>query len=154
MTGTSIALRRVGPFDTAVISVLHAECFDEAPWNERALAEILALPGTFGFIALEPEEPAGFVLAHAAEDECEILSLGVRRDSRQSGLGRGLLRAVLSVATVSKARAVYLEVAENNAAARHLYTAEGFSVTGRRRGYYRRAGCPGIAALVLSRSLP
>jgi ribosomal-protein-alanine N-acetyltransferase len=154
MTGTSISLRRVGPLDTAVISVVHAECFDEAPWDEHALAEILAMPGAFGFIALEHEAPAGFVLAHVAADECEILSLGVRRASRQSGLGRGLLRAVLSVAKASEARAVYLEVAENNAAARHLYTAEGFSVTGRRRGYYRRAGCPEIAALVLKRSLP
>ena len=154
MTGTAPALRQVGLFDAAVISLLHAECFDEARWDKRAVTEILALPGAYGFIALEHEAPAGFVLARVAADECEILSLGVRRASRQGGLGRELLRAALSVANTSKARAVYLEVAEDNAAARHLYEVEGFSAACRRRGDYRRAGSPEIAALVLSRDLP
>jgi len=154
MTSTAPALRQTGLFDAVVVSLLHGECFDEAHWDERAVTEILALPGAYGFIALEHEAPAGFVLARVAADECEILSLGVRRTSRRGGLGRELLRAALSVATASKARAVYLEVAEDNAAARHLYEIEGFSVAGRRRGYYRRAGSPEVAALVLSRALP
>ena len=154
MTGAATALRPVGLFDAAVISLLHAECFDEARWDERAVTEILALPGAYGFIALEHEAPGGFVLARVAADECEILSLGVRRASRQCGLGRELLRAALRFATASRARAVHLEVAENNTAARHLYAVEGFTVTGRRGGYYRRAGSPEVAALVLSRDLP
>lgn len=154
MIGTAPALRQTGLFDAAVISLLHAECFDEAHWDERAVTEILALPGAYGFIALEHEAPAGFVLARVAADECEILSLGVRRASRRSGLGRELLRAALNVANASKARAVYLEVAEDNAAARRLYEVEGFSAAGRRRGYYRRAESPQTAALMLSRDLP
>ena len=154
MTGAATALRPVGLFDGVVISLLHAECFDEARWDQRVVTKILALPGAYGFIVLEHEVPAGFVLARVAADDCEILSLGVRRASRQSGLGRELLRAALSFANVSKARAVHLEVAEDNTAARHLYAVEGFSVTGRQRGYYRRAGYPEIAAPVLSRDLP
>jgi ribosomal-protein-alanine N-acetyltransferase len=154
MTGAATALRPVGLFEAAVISLLHAECFDEARWDERAVTEILALPGAYGFIALEHEAPGGFVLARVAADECQILSLGVRRASQKNGLGRELLKAALSFANASKARVVHLEVAEDNTAARHLYEIEGFSVTGRQRGYYCRAGSPKIAALVLSRDLP
>ncbi len=61
---------------------------------------------------------------------------------------------MLGFAGASNARAVYLEVAEDNAAARRLYGREGFSIAGRRRGYYRRAASREMAALVLRRDLP
>jgi ribosomal-protein-alanine N-acetyltransferase len=143
----------VGPFDVAVIALLHADCFDEAAWDLRAVTEILGLAGIFGFIAVEGETPAGFVLARVAADECEILSLGVGRASRRRGLGRALLSAALRIAGGAEAKVVHLEVGENNTAALRLYAAEGFSVTGRRGGYYRRPGRADIATLLLSREL-
>jgi ribosomal-protein-alanine N-acetyltransferase len=153
MTGVAATLRAVGLFDAAVISLLHGECFGEAGWDQRAVTDLLATAGVFGFIALEDQMPVGFMLARMAADECEILSLGVRHASRRNGLGRELLKAALCFATGSKARVMHLEVAEDNVAARHLYTIEGFSITGRRRAYYRRGGCRDMAALVLSRDL-
>ncbi len=151
MTGPDVALTRIGPFDMAVVSALHAKCFGEVRWDERDVVEILAMPGAFGFIASKHDIPAGFVLARVAADECEILSLGVRPAVRQSGLGRALLKSTLEHAAASGARAVYLEVAEDNAAARRLYAREGFAVIGRRQAYYRRGNDRGAAALVLGR---
>ena len=151
MTSSQFALSRIGPFDVAVVSALHAECFGEGQWDERDVAEILAMPGAFGFIASKHDIPAGFVLARVAADECEILSLGVRPAVRQSRLGRSLLKSTLEHAAASGARAVYLEVAEDNEAARRLYAREGFTVIGRRQAYYRRGNDRGATALVLGR---
>jgi len=48
------------------------------------------------------------------------------------------------------ARRVFLEVAEDNWAARRLYAALGFAPVGRRRNYYRR-GQDFVAALTMRR---
>ncbi len=151
MTGSRVRLARIGPLNMAVVSALHSKCFDEEQWDEPAVAGILATPGAFGFIALLRDAPAGFVIARVVSDECEILSLGVRPELRQRGLGRTLLKSVLDHVLGSKARAIYLEVAEDNAAAQQLYATEGFAVIGRRQGYYRRGPGRTAAALVLSR---
>lgn len=154
MTGSKVRLAQLGPLSGAVVSALHGECFETEQWDERAVAEILAMPGSFGFVALTAEDPAGFVIARVAADECEILSLGVRPASRQAELGRTLLKATLGHATASGARTVILEMAEDNAAARRLYESEGFAVIDRRPAYYRRGRCRGAAALVLGRETP
>ena len=154
MTGSKVRLARLGPLCSAVVSALHGECFVTEHWDELAVAEILAMPGSFGFVALTAEDPAGFIIARVAADECEILSLGVRPVSRQAGLGRRLLKATLGHAAASEARTVFLEVAEDNAAAQRLYESEGFAVIGRRQAYYRRGRRRGAAALVLGRKTP
>jgi ribosomal-protein-alanine N-acetyltransferase len=44
---------------------------------------------------------------------------------------------------------LFLEVAEDNAAARRLYESYGFKQIGRRPGYYKRPGGPAMAALTM-----
>jgi ribosomal-protein-alanine N-acetyltransferase len=51
------------------------------------------------------------------------------------------------------ARRIYLEVAEDNAAARALYAAEGFEPIGRRRGYYARREGPAVDAITMRREV-
>ena len=48
---------------------------------------------------------------------------------------------------------LFLEVAEDNAPAQHLYHMLGFTAVGRRPGYYRRKTGPAVAALTLRRIL-
>ena len=67
--------------------------------------------------------------------------------------GDGLLQAALEAAEREGAKAVYLEVAEDNVAARRLYASHGFEEAGRRRAYYPRAGAGAVDALVLRRAL-
>ncbi len=76
------------------------------------------------------------VLARAAADEAEILTLGVVPTARRRGLGRALLDAAKAEAARRGARAVFLEVSTHNAAARRLYLASGFVEAGLRRRYY------------------
>ena len=117
------------------------------------MAEALSMPGSFGFLATEGERPVGFVLCLRAADEGEILSMGVVPGERRRGLGGRLLAAALEAASAAGARALYLEVAEDNRAARDLYQKQGFSPVGRRKGYYRKLPRPGLDGLILVRRI-
>ena len=166
-----LAIRPAGALDVPVLAALHAACFADglggAVWSPAAIARILALPNTFGFLALLDAKaaagagpdpvPAGLALGRHAVDEAEVLSLGVAPAARRRGLGQALLSALLAQAANRGARRLFLEVAEDNRAALGLYGAFGFARVGRRPGYYRRGGGRGggrAAALVLALALP
>ncbi len=71
-------------------------------------------------------------------ETAQILTVGVLPAARRHGLGRALVRALITEARRRGASEVLLEVREDNLAARKLYEAEGFANLGRRRGYYDR----------------
>jgi ribosomal-protein-alanine N-acetyltransferase len=121
------------------LSQLHHACFPDDPWPPQALAEIISLRGFFGQIVWEDDEPAGLALAQDLAAECEILSVGVVPGRRRGGIGAMLLSALVEEAARRRARTMFLEVAEDNSAARALYAASGFVQIGRRTNYYRRA---------------
>ena len=139
-----MSVRRAGPSDLGALARLHAAAFDPA-WSAGEIAALDA-------VALL-EDDAGLVLVRTVAGEAEILTIGVRPEARGAGVGRRLLEAALAAALAEGAGAVFLEVAEDNPAARRLYAGLGFEEVGRRRGYYPRAGTPTGDALVLRRAL-
>lgn len=135
--------------NTAVrIAALHAQAF-EAPWDEAAFE---ALISQAGMVLIE--EADGFILIRTVADEAEILTLAVRPPARRSGLGARLVERGVVEAAARGATRLFLEVAEDNAAARALYARAGFTEAGLRRRYYARADGTTVDALVLSLSLP
>ena len=108
--------------------------FDPEEELARAWAKIWVVRPTEG------AEPVGFALAWHAADEVHLLDLAVDPAARRRGVGRELVRAVLSYATETRARLVLLEVRESNEGARALYRSLGFSENGVRRGYYSDNG--------------
>lgn len=139
--------RLAGAEDLPALAALHATAFD-TPWPEAELAALLDSPGAFALLA----EGEGFILCRSIAGEAEILTLAVAPAARRAGLGRALVEAAAEVAEQRGAEALFLEVAEDNAAALALYRAAGFADAGRRRGYYERQG--GTAdALVMRRTL-
>ena len=147
------------PFDVPVLAALHQSCFGSTPdpseiWSARALAELLALPGSFALLACDADRPFGYLFARnlpsARPDDCEILSLGVVPMARRQGLARQLLRSAWQRAEGLGAKRLILEVAEDNRAARALYESLGFRCEGRRHGYYKRGPGRRVAALSMS----
>lgn len=130
------------------IAALHAEAFD-TPWGEAAFQALIAQSG----VALI-EEADGFILIRIVVDEAEILTLAVRPVARRSGLGRRLVQRAAAAAAVQGAERLFLEVAEDNAAARALYARAGFAQMGLRRRYNARADGSAVDALLLSLPLP
>jgi len=128
-----------------LIAGMHHVCFAE-PWNEKAMAELLAMPGVYGWLSAD-EQPEGFVMARVAADEAEILTLLVLPPYRRTGLARRLLEAALDNAKMQGVEKMYLEVASSNEAAQQLYTKVGFTLVGRRKAYY----ASGADALLLAK---
>ncbi|WP_313013857.1 ribosomal protein S18-alanine N-acetyltransferase [Brevundimonas sp.] len=129
------------------LAALHAEAFS-APWDARAFADLLAQPGVLLRI-----EADGFILIRVVLDEAEILTLAVRPGARRQGLGRRLVERACVAAKDAGAAILFLEVAEDNAAARVLYARAGFVEIGRRKAYYASPDGRRIDALVLHRDL-
>ena len=131
-----------------LIAGMHHICFAE-PWSEKAMAELLALPGSFGWLAAENAAPLGFVLARIAADEAEILTILVLPPYRRQGLAERLIEAVIGNAKTKAVGKLFLEVALSNVAGLELYTKVGFVQVGRRPHYYANGG----DALLLAKDL-
>ena len=87
-----------------------------------------------------------------AAEESHLLNLCIRDSSRRQGIGRKLLRHLISIARRHDAEVVFLEVRPSNESARQLYASEGFNELGSRRDYYPRGGGR-EDALILGRAL-
>jgi len=133
---------------------LHAAGFAH-PWSAEEVAQLIADSATLAAAALDPVNGAlrGFALARLAADEAEILTIAVEAAWRGRGVGRALLAETLRRAANAGARAMFLEVDEDNAAAIALYRRLGFMKVGERPGYYRRKDGSRALAVVMRRSL-
>ncbi|NND69803.1 MAG: ribosomal protein S18-alanine N-acetyltransferase [Halioglobus sp.] len=110
---------------------------DSYPWSSvqysgavarRAGQQVLVHPAGAEVVAC-------VVLAIAAQ-EGSIHRIVVGSDQRRQGLGGTLLRAALDRMRAGGAVRCLLEVRESNVPARALYKQAGFSLDGRRKGYY------------------
>ncbi|WP_040508682.1 ribosomal protein S18-alanine N-acetyltransferase [Gluconobacter morbifer] len=127
-----------------VLAALHARAFAGGEvWDEASFVSLLSTPYTEAVIALDEDDPVGFVLCRTIADETEILTIAVDPARQGRGTGTLLVKSVLE-----KSR-VFLEVSECNKKARALYERCGFVKAGLRRAYYR----DGSDALVLVSSV-
>jgi ribosomal-protein-alanine N-acetyltransferase len=137
--------------DAAAMAQAHAEAFQPG-WREDEFEDLLDGEGIYGLLARDeaPQGQAlGVILCRVAAEEMEVLTLGVAAAARRRGIARMLITAGLETARQAGARACFLEVAVDNAAAVALYEGLGFRRAGLRRGYYDR-GAAGLAdALVM-----
>ena len=89
-------------------------------------------------------------IVSVALGESHLLNICVRPESRQQGIGRKLLRHLVSIARRHNAEVMFLEVRPSNTTARALYEDEGFNELGSRRDYYP-AGNGREDAIILAR---
>jgi len=139
----------LGGAAAGLVAEIHGRSFPTA-WTADEIRGLAAMPGAFVLLAHRDETPVGVALARCAADEAEIVTIGVVPEARRAGAGRALLRAVIETAAGAGAGSLFIEVADDNAAALSLYTGEGFVEVGRRRAYY---GDGGADALVMRRPL-
>jgi ribosomal-protein-alanine N-acetyltransferase len=133
--------------DPAILARLHAQAF-AAPWSEAEFADLLTQAGVFAVVELD-----GFILVRVVLDEAEILTLAVRPEARRAGLGGRLTGQGALAAAAAGAVRLFLEVAEDNAAARALYDRAGFRQIGRRKAYYATPDGARTHALMLGLDL-
>ena len=138
--------------DAAAIAALHGASFHRG-WSDGEIERMLLDRDVLAHRATHGRSPVGFILSRLVAGEAEILSVAVASSRRGKGVARRLLDLHLRRLAGLGARAVFLEVDEDNVPARKLYRRAGFREVGRRDGYYQDPTGRSTAALVLRRDL-
>jgi ribosomal-protein-alanine N-acetyltransferase len=146
------ALSQASFRDAAALARLHAASF-RVGWSDGEFEQMLGERNVIAHRAAVGRTLHGFIVSRLAADEAEILSVAVASARRGRGLARALLDLHLRRLAGLGARAVFLEVDEENEPARRLYQRAGFREVGRRPGYYSQGREQAAAALVLRRDL-
>jgi len=122
---------------------------DSRAWSADEFATLLIQKTT-----VTAGDARSFILGRMQLDEAEILTLATDPPHQRQGLAKAALQDFLTKITAKGVNTVFLEVADDNAAARGLYSDAGFVRVGLRQGYYRRADAPAVDAIVLQLTLP
>lgn len=147
----SVTTRPATTRDIDRVSTIERASFSD-PWSRGSFERLVGDSRVHFAVACEPDDAViGYVVAWFVMDEGEIADLAVAPEVRGRGIGAALLGSAIRAARARGASAIYLEVRDSNAAARHLYARHGFTEVGRRRRYYRK---PVEDALVLRLVLP
>lgn len=146
------ALSEASGRDAGSIAALHAASFRRG-WSDDEVESLLIDRRVICHRATTGRRLAGFIMSRLVEDEAEILSVAVAGAWQGRGLARRMLDLHLRRLAGLGARAVFLEVDENNAAAIRLYRRAGFNEVSRRPNYYQGPDGTAATALVLRRDL-
>lgn len=124
------------------IANLHKLCFPHKPWSADDFADLKKS----GCEIIASQN--GFIVYRTALDEAEIITIGVHPDARNTGIASAMLGIVEGELKKSGIKSIFLEVAENNTPARHLYKSNGYNKIGVRTKYY-----DGIDAIMMKKDL-
>ena len=128
-------IRRAAEADIDAIYTIERE--GHARWNRRQFSDELGLNFSRMYVIEDDGAILGFAVAWIVADEIQLNDIGIRKDRRRHGLATLLLDRIISDARETHGPArVFLEVSEENAAARAFYRNNGFVETGRRSNYY------------------
>lgn len=134
-------MRRAAATDVPFLAALDARCHPH-PWSEDDFRNELANPSSEIWLT-----DHAYVVAWRILDELQIQNVTTAPEARRQGHARALLEHVLAAHTATGATFATLELRENNTAALRLYESLGFTIVGRRPGYYST----GEAALLMRR---
>jgi ribosomal-protein-alanine N-acetyltransferase len=151
-TGVSkkVMIRLLRTEDITDLASILEESSEAARWSGESFEKLQMSEGILALVSEMAGSVSGFVCWRRMADEGEILNLAVRRENRKKGEGRALLSAALGKLQKGGVRRVYLEVRESNTTAIAFYQKQGFSIMGRRPGYYRE---PEEAAVSMGKKL-
>lgn len=130
----------------AEIARLEQACFSK-PWSEKGLAAELDNPTAHFIVAVTGGAVAGYAGMHGVCGEGYIANVAVFPEHRGQGVGRILVRELLSYAKREQFAFLSLEVRPSNLPAVALYRSEGFQEAGVRRNFY---DCPQEDGVILT----
>lgn len=131
------------------LAFIHGICFPYDVWSQETFESFCdeLWGNVIGWLAIDENREAGFILARQVADTAEILSFGVLPRFQCKGIGRQLLNQLIDAMEVP----VFLEVSVDNKSAVHLYQSVGFEIMTIRRDYYNKPGHKGSKDAYLMR---
>lgn len=136
-----VVIRKMAMDDLSAVLQIDRQSFP-LPWPERSYRfELSKNPAAHLMVADLDEDGQqaviGFIGCWIIVDEVHISTLAVHPDHRRQGVGERLLLEMLDHVISKGVETASLEVRESNQAAISLYQKHGFSIEGRKVGYYR-----------------
>ena len=112
-------------------------------WSQSDYAAELKRPDSYMTVAVSEGEVVGFIVGRRVPGagpsggfDAEIYNIGVDRKAQRKGVGVKLLSGFLEKCRDESVEAVWLDVRENNDAARAFYERAGFEAFDVRRNFY------------------
>ena len=129
-------LRRATPTDAPVIAAMESEYFSDG-WAEKDILSYISSEMAMCYSAISDGELIGYILGRKIVPEGEIYRVAVKKEKRERGIGSRLLLHAMKCEGEAGVESLFLEVREENAAARQLYSSAGFAEIGFRKNYYK-----------------
>ena len=134
-----LKIRRMESADVNAVMAIERRTYD-FPWTDGIFRDcikagyhclVFALDNlVIGYGVMSVVVPVG---------EAHVLNVSIEPRMQSRGLGRRMMKRMLSLAAEKGADSVFLEVRPSNRAALDLYRSLGFNELGTRRGYYPTA---------------
>jgi ribosomal-protein-alanine N-acetyltransferase len=105
------------------------------PWTQTIFGDCIQA-GYSCWVATRRKVIEGYGILSVAAGESHLLNICVRPEARSQGVGRKMLRHLVTIARRHNADILFLEVRASNTVACKLYQQEGFNELGIRRDYY------------------
>lgn len=133
-----VVIRDMANTDLPSVLVVAQQSFS-TPWKINSFKHEIENKEAILKVALSASELVGYVCIRTLLDVTHIMDIAVLSEYRQQGIGSRLLQDALNTLqhTSPDVRQVTLEVRESNSSAIRLYNKHGFSVKGKRKGYYK-----------------
>ena len=123
-----------GKEEIARAAYIESTCLETA-WSESQISD---LPHYATYIAaFLSGDMCGIASMYTVAGEAEIMNVAVLPEYRRNGVADELMLRLISVAREKSCEAITLEVADGNLGAIALYEKHGFTVVGRRLGFYK-----------------
>jgi len=131
-----VTLRLALVSDIPKIMSLQQQAESAAQWTAREYERMLNEKSGVVLVAEMGDKVCGFVAGAGIGAEWELENIVIESSARRKGTGRRLVQSFLDHAKHEGGTRVFLQVREDNTAARGLYECAEFRVNGRRPGYY------------------
>lgn len=130
-----IEIRDMQSRDAQAVSAVEKAEFT-SPWSEESVISLSSCPYAVARVACDGENVVGYYSFYYTLDEGDVNNVAVVADRRREGIGRKLMDDMISQACTRGVKKLFLEVREDNYAARRLYEACGFENYSVRKKYY------------------
>jgi [ribosomal protein S18]-alanine N-acetyltransferase len=145
----AVTLDLMSPYDLGAVLRIERVAFPSA-WTPESYLRELRNTSSYYIVARREGEVVGYAGMWVIEDEAHVSTIAVHPDHRRHGLGEVMMRHLIEVAHLRRARHMTLEVREGNAVAQSLYHKLGFHIQGLLTRYY---GDTGEDAYVMDKDL-
>lgn len=111
--------------------------WNPTPWSYQSFHNEIENKENICLVAKNEDQILGYAIVQIVDHQASLLTLAVDRMYARSGIAKRLMHSLLQKVVEGVAKEIILEVRESNSAAQSLYSQYGFSVVGKRKGYYQ-----------------